>query len=78
MEGIPQLKMPDVCTESPAHGKAFCSAQCEYLLNEALGVPTRYQEFLKYCEVVTEGTYNNILTRCKNISLSLGMAFKLP
>ena len=61
VEGIPRLNMPDVCTESPAHGKAFCDAHCEYLLSEAPGVPTGLKEFLKYCEVVTEGTYNNIL-----------------
>ena len=53
--------MPDACTESRAHGKAFCDAHCEYLLSEApcRCILTGLKEFLKYCEVVAEGTYNN-------------------
>ena len=46
--GMPTLNLPDVCTESPAHGKAFCPSHCVLLEEKAPGVPIGLRDFLKY------------------------------
>lgn len=44
---LPNLNLPDVCTDSPLRGKAFCKDHCSVL--EEKGIPTGLKEFLKYC-----------------------------
>ena len=31
VEGIPRVNLPDVCTDPPLHGKAFCASHCAFL-----------------------------------------------
>ncbi len=35
-----RLNLPDVCSNSPVHGKAFCTGHCELLQEEAPEFPT--------------------------------------
>ncbi|XP_022111569.1 uncharacterized protein LOC110990776, partial [Acanthaster planci] len=46
---IPVPSIPDVCTESPAHGKAFCADHC--VVAERSSTPTGLRDFLKHCGV---------------------------
>lgn len=39
--------LPDVCTDTPLRGKAFCKDHCSVL--EEKGIPTGLKEFLRYC-----------------------------
>ena len=48
VEGIPSLHLPDVCTEAPLYGKAFCLEHCKLLEKSAPDVPTGLRDFLKY------------------------------
>ena len=47
--GFSGLNLPDVCTNSPVHGKAFCPDHCALLGREAPDVPTDLHKFLKFC-----------------------------
>ena len=53
---MPTLNLPDVCTESPAHGKAFCTSHCALLEEKAPGVPIGLRDFLKYSGALKPGT----------------------
>ncbi|KAJ8028216.1 hypothetical protein HOLleu_30395 [Holothuria leucospilota] len=58
--GVPVLNLPDVCTNEPQHGHAFCSVHVSMVndYNKTSGapsVPTKLKEFLKYCNVGTDG-----------------------
>lgn len=50
---MPALNLPDVCTASPARGKAFCHEHCELLQHDAPHVPLGLKDFLKFCGVHT-------------------------
>ena len=39
--------IPNVCTNSPAYGQAFCKEHCEIISN--MGYPTGLRDFLKSC-----------------------------
>ena len=54
LQGIPQLHLPDVCTESPIRGRAFCSSHCKFIEENYAHVPTGLKEFLKYCGIIPE------------------------
>jgi len=54
VQNIPSLHLPDVCTESPVPGKAFCSDHCSLLKSHAPDVPTGLRDFLKYTGVMSE------------------------
>lgn len=56
INGMPTLNLPDVCTESPSFGKAFCPSHCELLEKKAPIVPTGLREFLKYSGALKQGT----------------------
>ncbi|XP_038069366.1 uncharacterized protein LOC119738534 [Patiria miniata] len=45
--GIPVPSLPNVCTKSPAYGKAFCPEHCA--LAEKESIPTVLRAFLQYC-----------------------------
>lgn len=49
------LNLPDVCTDSPVRGKAFCQDHCDLLEKEAPDVPTDLREFLKFCGAKANG-----------------------
>ena len=51
VEQIPALNMPDVCTNAPMHGKAFCRHHCEILETQIPPIATGLREFLQYCHV---------------------------
>ncbi|XP_046847699.1 uncharacterized protein LOC124441294 isoform X2 [Xenia sp. Carnegie-2017] len=51
VKGIPLLNYPNVCTESPQHGKAFCEQHVQYLEKNFPNVPTSVRGFLRYCGV---------------------------
>ena len=58
VEQIPALNMPDVCTNAPVHGKAFCKHHCEVLERRTPPIPTGLREFLEHCHT-TGGLYNS-------------------
>ena len=39
--------VPNTCTNSPAHGLAFCKEHCEIIIS--LGYPVELRQFLKSC-----------------------------
>ncbi|XP_038066277.1 uncharacterized protein LOC119736303 [Patiria miniata] len=47
VSGIPVPSLPNVCTKSPAYGKAFCLEHCTAVEKES--IPTDLRTFLKYC-----------------------------
>ena len=51
------LSLPDVCTEPPAHGQAFCDEHCKFLQQQAPDVPTGLRDFLRFCGVLNDGKY---------------------
>ena len=50
VEGIPNLSLPDICSNAPKPGMAFCEEHCSLLLNTDATFPTGLREFLKYCK----------------------------
>ena len=42
--------MPDVCTATPVHGKAFCKEHSELLEKQEPSIPTDLRGFLKHCQ----------------------------
>jgi hypothetical protein len=58
VKGFPLLNYPNVCTEPPQHGKAFCEQHVEYLTRKHPGVPTDLRGFLKHCGVLQSDTGN--------------------
>ena len=72
LRGIPQLNLPDVCTESPVRGHAFCSAHCKFIMEQHSEVPTVLRGFLMHCGVMSEGKHcNSDLLQNANATLSL-------
>ena len=55
VEGIPNLKLPDVCTNSPLHNKAFCQDHCQLLNSRAPHIPTGLRDFLKHAGALKDG-----------------------
>ena len=53
--GFPTLNLPDVCTDSPVRGKAFCRNHCALLEREAPDVPTDLRGFLQFCGAKANG-----------------------
>ena len=51
------LSLPDVCSEPPAHGQAFCGEHCEFLPQQAPDVPTGLRDFLRFCGTLNDGKY---------------------
>ena len=51
ISGLPLLNYPNVCTNCPQHGKAFCAEHLQYLNEKQPTVPTGIREFLSYCGV---------------------------
>ena len=49
---IPALSMPDVCTNQPAPGKAFCTEHSQLLESQSPPIPTELRSFLKYCGII--------------------------
>ena len=46
LEGLKQLNYPDVCTEEPKYGKAFCEHHCVVALNNS--IPSDLKEYIKF------------------------------
>ena len=57
VDSIPTLNLPDVCTNAPLHGKAFCKQHCQVLEQQKPPIPTDLRGFLEYCGTM-EGNYN--------------------
>ena len=49
VKDLPALNLPDVCTETPAYGQAFCQEHCNFLSQQAPDVPTGLRDFLRFC-----------------------------
>ena len=58
VQGMPRVNVPDVCTEAPLYGQAFCASHCSFLKEHAPGVPTGLREFLQYCGVASINRYS--------------------
>lgn len=58
VKGLPLLSYPDVCTESPQAGKAFCGEHVAYLAENHPDVPADVRGFLKYCGIQRTDTGN--------------------
>ena len=46
---LPLINYPDVCTEQPAYGSAFCPEHKSFIEENYEGIPTTVRGFLKYC-----------------------------
>lgn len=46
LEGFQQLKYPDVCTDEPKYGKAFCEHHCAVAAKNS--IPCDLKEYLKF------------------------------
>lgn len=55
VQGLPLVNYPNVCTNSPQFGKAFCEEHLEYLKDKHPQVPTDIRSFLKYCGIQHRG-----------------------
>ena len=55
MKDLPALHLPDVCTETPAYGQAFCQEHCDFLSQHAPEVPTGLRSFLRFCGALNDG-----------------------
>ena len=56
--------IPNVCTNSPAHGQAFCKEHCEIVGH--MGYPTDLRDFLKSCaeeggEIINPDNYTKAM-----------------
>ena len=49
VEGIPNLSLPDVCTNAAVHRMAFCQQHCDLLTSTNPNIPTDLRGFLRYC-----------------------------
>ena len=59
VKDLPALNLPDVCTETPAYGQAFCQEHCDFLSQQAPDVPTGLRDFLRFCGAQKEGKYHH-------------------
>ena len=55
VKDLPALNLPDVCTETPAYGQAFCQEDCDFLSQQAPDVPTALRDFLRFYGAQKEG-----------------------
>ena len=46
VEGMPRLNFPDVCTDEPMFGKAFCMYHCT--TTESKDIPTDLKKYLQF------------------------------
>ena len=53
---LPLLNYPNVCTNSPQFGKAFCTEHVMYLNEKHPEVPTDIRGFLKHCGIKHDNT----------------------
>ncbi|XP_068759139.1 uncharacterized protein [Montipora capricornis] len=56
IRGLPLVNYPDVCTNSPQSGKAFCVEHMKFLNEKYPDVPTDIHGFLRYCGIQRENT----------------------
>ena len=61
--------IPNVCTNSPANGLAFCQQHSEII--SRLGYPTGLREFLKSCASSIMFNYVDIFGLQSNVALGL-------
>ena len=61
VKDLPALNLPDVCTETPAYGQAFCQEHCDFLSQQAPNVPTGLRDFLRFKKRVSPLASINIL-----------------
>ena len=47
VQGFPTVNLPNVCTNAPQHGQAFCAQHSEFLSSCAPEVPLGLRDFLK-------------------------------
>lgn len=52
VQQIPMLSLPDVCTNSPLYGKAFCAQHCTVLQEQSPPITTDLRGFVRYCGVL--------------------------
>ena len=46
VKGMPRLNFPDVCTDEPVFGQAFCKHHCTTA--ESKGIPTDLKKYLQF------------------------------
>jgi hypothetical protein len=59
VEGIPNLSLPDVCTNAAVHRMAFCQEHCDLLTSTNPNIPTDLRGFLRYCTSRGEALLHN-------------------
>ena len=58
VQQIPALSMPDVCTNQPHPGQAFCEQHCQLMRQHSPPIPTDIRGFLRHCGVL-KGLFQN-------------------
>lgn len=71
VEQIPSLAMPDVCTNVPVHGKAFCHDHCRILEAQTPPVPTDLRGFLKHCKGSKGDKHYNDYSEITKINIAI-------
>ena len=59
LEGFHHLNYPDVCTEEPKYGKAFCELHCT--VAERNSIPFNLEEYLKFKAGVYLSMHENVV-----------------
>ncbi|XP_022107157.1 uncharacterized protein LOC110988173 isoform X2 [Acanthaster planci] len=66
---VPIPGLPDVCTNPPVHGQAFCSPHCEAV--EKTNTQSGLHAFLKHCRV-SDSTFNDVAAVLSKLEPSSG------
>ena len=57
VEGMPRLNFPDICTDEPVFGQAFCKRHCTTAVSK--GIPTDLKKYLQFLDNVDALKHNN-------------------
>ena len=60
IQGFPTVNLPDVCTNSPMYGRAFCKDHCDFLSHNAPDAPLSLRDFLVFCKALKPGNLSEI------------------
>lgn len=62
VQQIPALSLPDVCTNQPRPGQAFCEQHCHLMQQHTPPIPTDIRGFLRHCGVLKGQLYLKMIT----------------
>ena len=71
MRGLPLVNYPNVCTNAPKSGKAFCDEHLAFLSDQHPDIPTDIRGFLRHCGIdhSSTGSYTHWSVYLATVSL---------